>query len=137
MTNDDPFKGLAGDEDEFDVVHEAVLAGGELVRYEASRLADGVRHRAKEREDKRTDDPAFEPVDHQDPKSKIHPLLRKWLRERDGGDVETVVVTFRDELVMPRFPEPDVDQPRDCCDNEREARTGRRARRCHPAGAGG
>ncbi|HET6938366.1 MAG TPA: hypothetical protein VFI19_07165, partial [Nocardioides sp.] len=120
MNSEDPFKQLAADEDEFDVVHEAVIAGGELVRYDAARLSDDVRHRDEEREDKRTDEPAYEPVDHQDPKSKIHPLLREWLGKRDGGETETIVVTFRDELAMPRFPEPDVDQPRDCCDNERE-----------------
>ncbi|MEP6855647.1 MAG: S8 family serine peptidase [Pedococcus sp.] len=120
MSTHDPFKELAADEDEFDVVHEAVLSGGELVRYDAARLPDDVRHRETERKDKCTDEPAFELVDHQDPKSKIHPLLTQWARERDGGEIETVVVTFRDDLAMPRFPEPDIDQPRDCCDNKRE-----------------
>jgi hypothetical protein len=120
MSTDDPFKELAADEGEFDVVHEAVIAGGELVRYDATRLSGDFRHREKEREDKPTDEPDYEPVDHQDPKSKIHPLLREWLGQRDGGETETLVVTFRDELAMPRFPDPDVDQPRDCCDNERE-----------------
>jgi hypothetical protein len=52
---DGPFKDLASDEDEFDVVHEAVIAGGELVRYGATRLGEEVRHREKEREEKRTD----------------------------------------------------------------------------------
>jgi hypothetical protein len=117
---DGPFKDLASDEDEFDVVHEAVIAGGELVRYGATRLGDEVRHREKEREEKRTDEPGYVPVDHRDPKSKIHPLVREWLGKRDGGETETLVVTFRDKLAMPRFPDPDVDRPRDCCDNERE-----------------
>lgn len=120
MNTNDPFKELAADEDEFDVVHEAVIAGGELVRYDAARLSSDVRYRDSEREDKRTGEPDHEPVDHQDPKSKIHPLLMEWLGKRDLGETETLVVTFRDELAMPRFPEPDVDQPRDCCDNERE-----------------
>ena len=120
MKKNDPFTGLAATEDEFDLVHEAVLADGELVRYDSTRLTRKARHREKEREDKCTDEPRVEPVDHQDPGSKVHPLLRQWLRERDGDDVETLVVTFRDELEMPRFPEPDIEQPRDCCDNKRE-----------------
>ncbi|WP_299444763.1 S8 family serine peptidase [uncultured Phycicoccus sp.] len=120
MTTADPFKDLAADEDEFDVVHEAVLTDGELARYGATRLPDDVRHREKDREDKCADEPAVEPVDHKDPASKIHPLLRERKGKRASDAIETVVVTFRDELAMPRFPEPDVDQPRDCCDNARE-----------------
>jgi len=120
MPTGDSFKELAADEDEFDVVHQAVMADGELVRYDATRLQDDVRHHEEEREEKCTDEPDFKPIDHQDPKSKIHPLLMEWIWKRDGGEIDTVVITFRDDMVMPRFPEPDIDQPRDCCDNKRE-----------------
>lgn len=119
VAKDDPFEKLRSDEDEFDVIHEAVLSEGDLVRYAAVELPGEARYAEKDRTKKRTDEEVLDTPDPSDPESKIHPLLLGWLRERDPDEVETLVITFRDELPIPRFPEPDLDQPRDCCENER------------------
>lgn len=50
---------------------------------------------------------------------KIHPLLDRWIRSRPGTEVVTVVVNFRDDLRIPRFPEPAIDEPRDSPANTR------------------
>lgn len=120
VSSDNPFEKLQGEEDQFDVIHEAILADGDLVRYSADRLSDDARYREKEREEKQTDERLLEVPDPSDPRSKVHPLLARWLKERDHDEVETLVIVFRDELPIPRFPEPDIDQPRDCHDNERQ-----------------
>jgi serine protease AprX len=116
---DEQFEGLAGEEDRFDVVHEAVLAEGELVRYTSEDLPRDARYEERP-EEKRTKERLRKQPDPSDPRSKLHPLLARWIEERDPDEVETVVIAFRDELQMPRFPEPDVDQPRDCEKNRRE-----------------
>jgi serine protease AprX len=51
--------------------------------------------------------------------SKIHPLLERWLRSRPGSEVETIVVNFRDDIRIPRFPEPAATEPRDSPKNTR------------------
>ncbi len=51
--------------------------------------------------------------------SKIHPLLEKWLSARDASAVEPLVITFRDELKIPRFPEPAIGEPRESAMNKR------------------
>jgi hypothetical protein len=53
------------------------------------------------------------------PPQKIHPLLEKWIASRDPKTVETLVVNFRDNLQVPRFPEPAVKEPRDSATNQR------------------
>jgi hypothetical protein len=39
-------------------------------------------------------------------------FLRQWLEEREPDDVEEVLVCAIDEVGVPRFPEPDVQEPR-------------------------
>jgi len=67
---------------------------------------------------------------------KIHPLLQRWLDTRPGSDAVTVVVNFRDDIRIPRFPEPATNEARDSVRNQRALRraealvaeiTGRRA----------
>ena len=50
---------------------------------------------------------------------KIHPLLEKWIASRDPSSAEPVVVTFRDNMQIPRFPEPSVTEGRDSDTNKR------------------
>jgi serine protease AprX len=110
---------LVGQEDPFDLIHEAVLRRGVLVRYDVSELPRDAWSSA-EPEEKETAEVLGEVPDPSDPGEKIHPLLRRWISERDPASVETLVIAFRDELVVPRFPEPDLDQPRDSKHNARQ-----------------
>jgi hypothetical protein len=50
---------------------------------------------------------------------KIHPLLEKWLGSRDAGSTETVVITFRENMQIPRFPEPSIAESRESDTNKR------------------
>ncbi len=53
------------------------------------------------------------------PTEKIHPVLKKWLEERPSEQNERMLVNFRDDLRLPRFPEPATDQPRESAINKR------------------
>jgi hypothetical protein len=50
-------------------------------------------------------------------RDKIHPLLRRQMAAREAGRQEQVVVTFRDSLRLPRFPEPQIGEPKDSPSN--------------------
>lgn len=46
-----------------------------------------------------------------EPPEKIHPRLQEWIANR-SDETELIMITFQDDLQMPRFPEP-VDEARD------------------------
>ena len=50
---------------------------------------------------------------------KIHPVLERWLSQRDGSEIETLIINFKDNLKIPRFPIPRIDQPRSSAENKR------------------
>jgi hypothetical protein len=50
---------------------------------------------------------------------KIHPLLEKRMAGATEGAAESVVVTFRDDMKIPRFPEPALGESRDSETNKR------------------
>lgn len=109
---------LTGWEDEEGIIHSATIENGEVGRYEATALPKDAVSDAPI-EEKRTDEELVEPPDPRDPRQKIHPLLQRWLDDRPD-DRATVVVSFRDDLVIPRFPEPDVEEPREHTENARK-----------------
>jgi subtilisin family serine protease len=47
----------------------------------------------------------------------IHPRLRQWAEERPEDDTEVVLINFRDDLTIPRFPDPVPEEPRDSSRN--------------------
>ncbi|HET9251483.1 MAG TPA: S8/S53 family peptidase [Candidatus Eisenbacteria bacterium] len=49
---------------------------------------------------------------------KIHPQLRQWMGTRSATDVEELFVSFRDTVLIPRFPKADVTRPRNDPVNE-------------------
>ena len=53
---------------------------------------------------------------------KIHPLLRKWLAERKGDETEQLIISFRDDINIPRFPQPETEQTRKSSANKRALR---------------
>jgi len=46
------------------------------------------------------------------PGERLHPLLNKWLADSLHTKQDTLLVTFRSGVVVPRFPEPDMSRPR-------------------------
>ncbi len=117
MPKRDRFADLRGPEDQINVIHEAELRDGVLERYSQAPLGRDAVSSAKFERKKAEDEAA--PTRRPSAKDKIHPLLAARMRRRGKGRIERVIVTYRDDFEIPRFPEPDLDQPRDCCDNER------------------
>jgi len=94
-------------------VFGARISNGKVVEFTSTDIAKSAFSRM----------PFEKTKDEKPPKSvtpeKIHPLLEKWIHSRPGSDVETVVVTFLDDLRIPRFPEPATGEPRDSATNKR------------------
>ena len=61
-----------------------------------------------------------EPIDkrRKPRRTKIHPLLRKWVRYRSGKEREQLIVNFVEDIIIPRFPELDASQKRDSDKNK-------------------
>jgi hypothetical protein len=81
------------------VVHSAVLKDAAIGKYSSSRLTR--ENFSTVPRDYKKPDP-----DKTRPPEKIHPGLAKLLAGADPNQVETVVINFRDDLTIPRFPLP-------------------------------
>jgi serine protease AprX len=97
--------GQAG-EDPFNLVHTARMRRGKISKLSVEELGWDVfsrepfeRKRPRDRERKR-------------PPEKLHPVLRQWLDERGADKREEVLVSFRDDLEIPRFPDPNPEETR-------------------------
>jgi hypothetical protein len=106
------------DEDVLNVVYTAELQEGAPVRVEAYSLPDD-RVYYVESERKYIAEP--EP---QHDRNKVHPMLRQWLDERSADEREQIVVVLADSMVIPRFPEPATEEPRDTDRNRRVTERG-------------
>jgi hypothetical protein len=98
-------------EDEFNRIHGAVLKDGTIVQISSEELpaeafsnqsSDGPSYK-KSADEALTDGPA----------EKLHPKLEAMLADGYVDAMEDVIVTFREDLKVPRFPEPRVDESRD------------------------
>jgi serine protease AprX len=49
---------------------------------------------------------------------KFHPLLREWLQTRDGSERVTLVIVLQDDMTIPRFPEPFMNEDRNSAANQ-------------------
>ena len=101
------------DEDVFNVVYTAELRRGVAEQVEAYTLPDEAVYQL-EGEPKQVDEP--EPLRERD---KIHPVLRQWLGSRSLDEREQIILVLADPMVIPRFPEPTTDEPRDSDRNQR------------------
>jgi serine protease AprX len=106
-------KGL---EDPFDVVNVARVRKGKIVkhvtedlRFDAFSSVPFEKKEAKDKERRRRPNP-------------IHPVLRKWISDRSGDEREQLLVTFRDDVRIPRFPDPQPDETRKSAANRRAGR---------------
>ena len=101
--------------DPSNVVHTALMSGGKTVWYTAQPLAMDATSLASFQRDKPQPPPDL-------PRDKIHPRLKALLAKKGSEGREIVVVNFRDNLVMPRFPEPDMQRGRDAEINQLAAK---------------
>lgn len=119
----EPFDGepddeLAGREeaDPENQLHSATLEGARVTDHEVTEIPEAA-FDEEEIDVDEEDIPEWEP-------ETIHPLVEEWLDERPADETEQLVVNFRDDIDLPRFPEPAVDEPRDSETNrEIRART--------------
>ena len=108
----DPQRG----EDPFNLVHSARIRKGRIERSTTSELPwDALSNAPFDK--KRTKERPRRPRRP----SKLHPLLERWISER-GGEREELVITFRDDLTIPRFPNPATDEARESKKNRKADR---------------
>ena len=94
-------------------IHAALLRNGKVSRYSAARISRSAFRKIPFPKDK----PEKERPETR--RDKIHPLLKKWLSSRRSNEREILIVTFRDNLKMPRFPEPAIHEPRTSATNKK------------------
>ncbi len=103
-------------EDPFNLIHSALLQKGKVLKYSATEIPweafSKERFEKKEAEDK----------ERKRRPGKIHPLLKKWVATRTATETEQVLITFYDDLTIPRFPEPDTKQLRKSATNRKAIR---------------
>ena len=99
-------RSVRGDEDPLNLIHIARVQKGKITRrtvedvpWDAFSSEPFEKKKSKDRERKRRPE-------------KLHPLLRQWLEERGGDARDQFIVGFRDDLVIPRFPDPVPDEAR-------------------------
>ena len=102
---------LRTSEDPFDLVHAAVLDGAEIVERSTERLDPDASSFVRFGPKKAADD-----VEPRVPQ-KLHPRLRAWLDRAADDDRLRVLVTYVDDLEIPRFPVPSLDAPRGSREN--------------------
>ncbi|WP_045235316.1 S8 family peptidase [Deinococcus pimensis] len=93
-------------EDPGGLVYGASLDGGKIVRFAVGKLPQDAYSTARPTVKKIVENtqPAA--------RDKLHPLVREWVLKRAPTDRVRVLVNFRDDLTIPRFPEPAVAQAR-------------------------
>ena len=102
-----------GVEDAFNIIHTARVRKGKIAKLTTEEIPWNAfttepfeKKKAKDRERRR-------------PPEKLHPLLRRWLDEGRGGEREELLVSFRDDLTIPRFPDPVTEETRKSAANRR------------------
>lgn len=113
-TNPDEFPGRE-DEDIANVVFSARLRKGKTTTLTPRPFRRGWATRA-EPEPKRVREPRPAPIEKRD---KVHPVLKELIATRPPDERHELMVVFREDVAIPRFPEPDDRQPRDSATNQR------------------
>jgi hypothetical protein len=101
---------LVGADQPFDQVVTVHVDGSRVVAAFVERLDDGAFSDEPFEREKPNDD---EFTAEEEPPSKIHPILARRLEERSDNDKELILVNLRDDMTIPRFPEPVENEPRE------------------------
>lgn len=99
-------------EDPANRINAALLVEGKVAEYYVKDIPREAFSQEPFERKKAEDDLPDHPV------SKLHPLLEEWLGQRGGDEREILLINFRDDLQIPRFPEPATDEPRDSATNK-------------------
>lgn len=100
--------GLPGEaEDPFNKVFEVDIQDASITEHDEQELPSDAF--TTEAFDQKTVEDVVEPV----AESKIHPLLQQWLTERGPDETESLIISLPQSLAIPRFPEPEPNEPRD------------------------
>ena len=103
---------LPNGEDAFNLVVGGAIKDGRLDNVTFGRIPkSGFSREPIPRKDE-SGAPVAEPV------QKVHPVLNRWLAERPSTNVVRVMIHLVDDLRVPRFPEPAMDQPKDSRTNQ-------------------
>jgi len=97
-------------EDHYHLIHSAEFSDEGVGKISTTRLDPNSASLVEFKRDKREKVP--QPVE-----DRIHPVLVKWLENRDPKEYETLILTFKDDMDIPRFPNPRDDLPRDAQEN--------------------
>jgi hypothetical protein len=98
-------------EDQSNLVYQAVIKEGKVVKYNVRTLSRVAFSTVKFERDKPAPPRTAAPA-------KIHPVLRRWIAVRNPGEYEVLVINFRDDMRIPRFPEPETQERRDYPSNK-------------------
>jgi serine protease AprX len=110
-----PTASLRESPDPENVIHAALLSNGKTIKYVAEPLSPNATTKVPFKKDK-----PLAPADV--PSDKIHPRLQEMLAESGSDKREIIVVNFRDNVSMPRLPEPETQRGRDAEINQRAAK---------------
>ncbi len=113
-TNPEEFPGRE-DEDIANVVFSARLRKGRTTALTPRPFRRGWATQA-EPEPKRVREPRPAPIEKRD---KVHPVLKELIATRPPDERHELMVVFRENVAIPRFPEPDDRQSRDSATNQR------------------
>jgi hypothetical protein len=100
-------------EDSFDLIHSAEIVKGKAVGARFEELPDDARTQGGITKDKQPERSAPEEV------ALLHPTIEAWIENRDDSEVVEVVLSLPDNITIPRFPEPAIDEPRDSATNKK------------------
>jgi hypothetical protein len=98
-------------EDQSNLIYQAEIKEGKVLKYTINALTQDAFSTKTFPKDKPAA-PANAVPD------KIHPTLSRWIAARNAAEYEILVINFRDDLKVPRFPEPDTLQNRDVAQNK-------------------
>ncbi len=105
---------LREEEDDFDLVFVEEWEEGKPTRTTVTPVGDRYRETPEPKEVDAPDEPR--------PPARLHPLVARWLEEKDADEPVEVVVSVAEYLTIPRFPEPDISQPRESEINKRASK---------------
>ena len=97
-------------EDEYHLIHSAEMSEKGVGKIATARLNPKLATYEEFKRDKREKVAAVVV-------ERIHPVLVKWLESRDPNEYETLILTFNENITIPRLPNPRDDLPRDAKEN--------------------